>query len=165
MFANIDIEREVLLSIILFPDECSIFIKSLETNDFTLEYHKKIFTALKTLLNEGKKIDVILLSEQIPDIAKFIESSPIPAASNIKDYINELKRLKVKRDLEKLSMNVITSLKKGIKVEKVLASITKYTRSFDVQTDAVHIKNLALKVMKDMEEEQKQEKKNVLYLA
>jgi replicative DNA helicase len=162
MFANIDIERDILLSIILFPDEYSIFIKSLETNDFTLEYHKKIFTALKTLFNEGKKIDVILLSEQIPDIAKFIDNSPVPAAAHIKDYINELKRLKVKRDLEKLSMNVISSLKKGVKVEKVLAGITKYTRNFDIQTDAVHIKDLALKVMKDMEEEQKKIKKRAV---
>jgi len=162
MFANIDIEREVLLSIILFPDECSIFIKSLETDDFSLEYHKKIFQAIKTLFNEGKRIDVILLSEQIPDIAKFIDNSPVPAAANIKDYINELKRLKVKRDLEKLSMNVISSLKKGVKVEKVLAGITKYTRSFDIQTDAVHIKDLALKVMKDLEEEQKKVKKRAV---
>jgi replicative DNA helicase len=162
MFANIDIEREVLLSIILFPDECSIFIKSLETDDFSLEYHKKIFQAIKTLFNEGKKIDVILLSEHIPDIAKFIDNSPVPAAAHIKDYINELKRLKVKRDLEKLSMNVISSLKKGVKVEKVLAGITKYTRNFDIQTDAVHIKDLALKVMKDMEEEQKKIKKRAV---
>lgn len=162
MFANIDIEREVLLSIILFPDECSIFIKSLETNDFSLEYHKKIFQAIKTLFNEGKKIDVILLSEHIPDIAKFIDNSPVPAAAHIKDYINELKRLKVKRDLEKLSMNVISSLKKGVKVEKVLADITKYTRNFDIQTDAVHIKDLALKVMKDMEVEQKKIKKRAV---
>lgn len=162
MFANIDIEREVLLSIILFPDECSIFIKSLETDDFSLEYHKKIFQAIKTLFNEGKKIDVILLSEHIPDIAKFIDNSPVPAAAHIKDYINELKRLKVKRDLEKLSMNVISSLKKGVKVEKVLADITKYTRNFDIQTDAVHIKDLALKVMKDMEVEQKKIKKRAV---
>jgi len=162
MFANIDIEREVILSIILFPDECSIFIKSLETDDFSLEYHKKIFQAIKALFNEGKKIDVILLSEHIPDIAKFIDNSPVPAAANIKDYINELKRLKVKRDLEKLSMNVISSLKKGVKVEKVLAGITKYTRNFDIQTDAVHIKDLALKVMKDMEEEQKKIKKRAV---
>lgn len=162
MFANIDIEREVLLSIILFPDECSIFIKSLETDDFSLEYHKKIFQAIKTLFNEGKKIDVILLSEHIPDIAKFIDNSPVPAAAHIKDYINELKRLKVKRDLEKLSMNVISSLKKGVKVEKVLAGITKYTRNFDIQTDAVHIKDLALKVMKDMEVEQKKIKKRAV---
>jgi replicative DNA helicase len=162
MFANIDIEREVLLSIILFPDECSIFIKSLETDDFSLEYHKRIFQAIKTLFNEGKKIDVILLSEHIPDIAKFIDNSPVPAAAHIKDYINELKRLKVKRDLEKLSMNVISSLKKGVKVEKVLAGITKYTRNFDIQTDAVHIKDLALKVMKDMEEEQKKIKKRAV---
>lgn len=162
MFANIDIEREVLLSIILFPDECSIFIKSLETDDFSLEYHKKIFQTIKTLFNEGKKIDVILLSEHIPDIAKFIDNSPVPAAAHIKDYINELKRLKVKRDLEKLSMNVISSLKKGVKVEKVLAGITKYTRNFDIQTDAVHIKDLALKVMKDMEVEQKKIKKRAV---
>jgi len=159
MFANPDVEREVLLSIILFPDEYSIFVKSLETGDFTLEYHKKVFQAIKTLLNEGKKIDAVLLSNDVPDIAKFIDESPVPAAANIQDYIDELKKLKLKRDLEKLGLGIVSSLKKGIKVEKILSGITRYIQSLDIQIDALHIKDLAMQVFMDLEKEQKEGKR------
>jgi replicative DNA helicase len=161
LYANIDAERDILLSIILFPDEYSIYVKSLEEKDFTLEYHKNIFKAIKKLVDDGKKVDVLFLSKDIPDIAQFVESAPVPAVSSIEDYIKELKEQKIKRDLERLAVGIDRSLKKGAKVEKILSSITKYIQNLDIETEAELLKDIAMRVYMELEQESKNKDKRV----
>lgn len=151
MYNNPDLERDVLTTIILFPDEYVIYIKALEEDYFTVPIHKKIYTALKALDEQNKKIDILLLADAIPEIQVFVDNAPMPAADHISDYIAGLKKYKVKRDLDKLFDNAKASLKKGVDEAKIIAAINRYIKNMEINTDAVDIKDALEKTMIDIE--------------
>lgn len=151
MYNNPDIERDVLTTIILFPDEYAIYIKALEEDYFTVPIYKKIYTALKGLDEQNKKLDILLIADTVPEIQNFIDSAPMPAADHIADYIAELKKYKIKRDLDKLFDNAKASLKKGVDEAKIIAAINRYIKNMEIDTDAEDIKDALEKTMIDIE--------------
>jgi replicative DNA helicase len=144
-------ERDVLVTIILFPDEYAIYIKALEEDYFTVDIHREIYTTLKELDNQNKKIDILLLAEKIPEVQLFIDNAPIPAANYIQDYIAELKRYKIRRDLDKLFNNAKVALKKGIDIAKIITGINRYTKNMQIDTGARDIKDIISEAMNDIE--------------
>ncbi|KHO63381.1 Replicative DNA helicase [Thermoanaerobacter sp. YS13] len=161
MYNNPNVEREVLISIILYPEDYTHYIRFLAEEDFTLSLHKKILRAIKEIIDEGKSVDILLIADKVPEIEEFINNAPPPNLANIDEYINELKQKKIQRDLNKLSDNIKASLSKGVKNEKIIAAINQYLKSFDLTTDAEFLKNVLLRTLSEIEEIQKNKEKRI----
>lgn len=152
---NPDLERDVLMAFILFPNEYSQYARALIEDDFAVPLHRKIFSAIKKLVEEDKTIDPLLLIQDVPNIAEFIEKSPTPGVTSIEDYINELKRLRIKRQLERLSGSIRQALAKGMDVEQTIAGISKYIKELDVGVEEIEkIKDVVTRVMYELENAQ-----------
>ena len=152
---NPDLERDILAAFILFPEEYSQYARALSEDDFTAPLHKKIFTAIRKLVDEDKAVDPVLIMQDAPEVVEFIEKVPAPGITDIKDYIEELKRFKIKRQLNKLADSIKKSLAKSIEVERIISEVQKYLQELDVGTDDVEkIKDVITKVMYELEKKE-----------
>jgi len=62
---NLEAETGVLGSIMLRPDVCDEIVSMLRVDDFYDEAHQRLFGHLMEMHNAGKKIDMVLLREQL----------------------------------------------------------------------------------------------------
>lgn len=95
---NVDAEKAVLGSSMLTKDAAYNVLSSLEIDDFYDYKHQKIYEALSTLLQTGKEIDILTVSEELDnmkelenvggvDYLKELTQSSI-ALGNLKAYID-----------------------------------------------------------------------------
>lgn len=159
MYSNPDLEKDVLIAFLLFPREYANYAKLLTQEDFTIPIHKKIFAAIKKLVDEGKEVNPLLMVQDIPDIDDFIANSPAPGVININDFIEELKQLRIKRQIEKLANEIKLALAKNVENERIIAGINKYIRDLDIGTDEIElIKDVVVRVIYDLEKQKNKPK-------
>jgi replicative DNA helicase len=159
--SNPEIEREVLLSIVLYAEDYRKYINVLDENDFTVDIHKKIVNVLKKFEDEKKAVDVAIIATEIPTIIDFINNSPPPSLAAFDDYVHELKQLKIKRDLYRLGHNIQKAINKNLKNETVITAIRRFLDSFSVTTDAEHIKDVVIKAIQMIEDNYRNKDKRI----
>lgn len=116
---SLEAEQSVLGSILIDPERITQVVAVISGDDFYLEEHREIFTAMQKLFLSNKDIDAVLLSEELVragvyDIEKSnayirtladITSSP----ANILDYAHIIKDKSLLRSLIKVCSDVTES--------------------------------------------------------
>ncbi len=119
---SINIERAVLSAIFFNGDEIYTAKDILNSKDFYLPAHQKIFEAMMKLHNEDMPIDEEFLRKRLDskdvDDSVLIEILSANPISNTKAYVKEIKDGAIKRDLASLA----TTIKKVTIEDEVSAS-------------------------------------------
>src|ERR1700737_2283340 len=63
--ANVDAERFVLGSVLLNSEAYADLAGAVESEDFSLEKHRRIFSRMKDLYDRGEKIDRVTLANEL----------------------------------------------------------------------------------------------------
>jgi len=153
---SVEAEQSVLGSIILDSTLISLVSKKIETSYFYKEVHKIIFESMESLYKQGKKIDIILLVddlrnkdmlEKIGGISYLTSlSSIVPSTSNIDYYLDILSDKKARR----VSLSLLNSINDKILNENLeslrsdmesLKNVLAYNKKTDdLYVDASEIK-------------------------
>jgi replicative DNA helicase len=107
--ANIDAEKTILGAILLDNSFHSEAAERLESDDFSLDSHKRIFLRMSDLMNEQRAVDIVTLSNELAR-AKEIESvggvaylasltEGLPLRPVIEDYVRIVKDKSLLRKL------------------------------------------------------------------
>lgn len=104
---SIDAEQSVLGSILIDPPAISLAAELLRPDHFFDAANKSIFTAMLSLYDEGKPIDVLTLQDQLKSLKLFRESGgkeyilslleKVPTSANIEHYALIVKNTAIKR--------------------------------------------------------------------
>ena len=119
--SNLQAEQSILGSLLLDKTLiCEIKESGLTAKDFYYSYNQIIFKAIKTIYNEGKVIDLVILTEKLKSVGQLENcggisyltslSVIVPTTKNIKSYISVVKELSVKRSISKRIYNVIENI-------------------------------------------------------
>jgi P4 family phage/plasmid primase-like protien len=105
---NAEMESRTLGCMMLHPELIGEAAQTLELEDFFVRYNRDIFGALLAMHNEGKPIDIVLLSERLRTLGRLdacggfaylVEcTSDIGSAALLQAYIIDLKNLAQERD-------------------------------------------------------------------
>src|SRR5665213_2611182 len=115
--ANIDAERFLLGSILLNQDSYFQVAGAVESEDFSLEKHRRIFARMKDLYDRGEKIDRVTVANELMKQGQ-IESvdgfsylvsldEGLPALSNLDSYVRIVKDKATLRKLIFSSQKII----------------------------------------------------------
>ena len=106
---SIEAEQAVLGAIIIKPDVYDAIGGMLEAEDFYLDDHKNIFTAITRMYMASKVIDVVTLVNELTELTgktkentiEYISliADSVPSVSNIKEYVRIVKEKSVLRRL------------------------------------------------------------------
>lgn len=105
---GIEVEMAILGCLLLMDtSDVEPYIVKINEEDFSYEPHKFIFRAIKNLVNKGRKIDPILVLEELKSMRKENECGGlpyllrlqefVPSATSIDDYIKTFVELKTKQ--------------------------------------------------------------------
>ncbi len=106
---SLEAEQSVLGSILVDPQKISEIATLISIEDFYLEEHREIFSAMQKLFLQSKEIDIILLMDALVQEGVYdLEQSKsyirtiaeiVPSAENIKDYANIVRNKALLRKL------------------------------------------------------------------
>ena len=106
---SLEAEQSVLGSILVDPQKISEIATLISVEDFYLEEHREIFSAMQKLFLQSKEIDVILLMDALVQEGVYdLEQSKsyirtiaeiVPSSENIKDYANIVRNKALLRKL------------------------------------------------------------------
>ncbi|HIE64804.1 MAG: replicative DNA helicase [Nitrospira sp.] len=115
---NLEAEQAVLAAILLDNQAFNKVVEILSPEDFYKESHRKIFSALQGLDNEGEAIDLITLSDHLrkKDQLEKVGGSPyltellnsIPTAANVRLHANIVHEKAILRHLIGIATNIVT---------------------------------------------------------
>lgn len=162
---NIDAEQSVLGSMFLSKKALEKVLEILNSEEFYLENHKKIFECIKNLNDNNKVVDLTTVAEelnnrnwlkQIGDIdylTEIIES--VPSAANIDEYIKIVEDKAILRKLIDEATSIITNsyntsnnINEVIELaEKKIFDVSKNLRS----TEFKSIQEVLYKTQSDLE--------------
>jgi replicative DNA helicase len=142
----------------------------LKRTDFSFPFHRDAYEVISTLIAEGKKADVICVSEILKDKyfektdASFIKICDIArcvhAPSNIKSYAEIMKQCSIDRSLVDAAQNIIVNVsqKKENRLDHAQQSITEIINQVSPPIDSAHV------ILKDVLEsiDERQNSKNEL---
>ncbi len=134
---NLNIERAVLSAIVFSPEEFEILSSKLETQDFYLPFHQYVWRTMEELNREDKPIDEDFIKRNLEKKKEFDEVAMLNMLSanpiaNPDAYIDELREMRKKRELEKLSLEVRREIQEGEKdSESLLLMIDKKKNEID----------------------------------
>ena len=154
---SLQAEQSVLGAILIDPEKFSDVAKQLDENDFYLELHKRIYSAMHTLsLSQNRVIDEITLTDMLVEQTDMDEAacrsnimtiiSTTPSTANLDDYVNIVKDKSLRRQLINASGEISeTAFNDGETVysaieraEQLIYNISNNRNN----TDLVHIKTL-----------------------
>jgi replicative DNA helicase len=159
---NINIEKAILSSILFDPESFDDILSEINSKDFYLSAHQKIYSAMVQLAHEDSPIDEEFIKNKLQNDDKFDDNSIVDILStspitNVKAYISELKELAFKRNL----LTLATEIKKVTieedlptndivdRVQSKLYNITQDTTSKDFQ-DTTEVTTKTLDYIKEM---------------
>lgn len=106
---SIESEQAVLGSILIRPESLERIVGILESEDFSLEEHQKIFSTMRSMFLASRSIDVVTLVNTLVQDGVYTESGGVeyiktlsycvPTAANIVDYARTVKDKAVLRRL------------------------------------------------------------------
>lgn len=113
---GIELENSILACMIL-DKNCSLEWNLLDKNDFTEITNARIFEGIKSLVQNEKPVDYLLLYEELKQevsISYLAELNDfMPSTANFKEYVKKLKDLTLKRQVEKLGRSLNDGKKSG----------------------------------------------------
>ena len=106
---SLEAEQSVLGSILIDPQKISEIATLISVEDFYLEEHREIFSAMQKLFLQSKEIDIILLMDALVQEGVYdLEQSKsyirtiaeiVPSSENVKDYANIVRNKALLRKL------------------------------------------------------------------
>jgi replicative DNA helicase len=114
MIFNLTIEKAMIGCLLLGKTE---YISKLSEIDFSQSSYKAILNTIKTMEAERKPIDVVSVSEEIPNITNILNMlvdtvDSIPSAENAEHYYKTLKEYSARRLLEKAAHEILENVNK-----------------------------------------------------
>ena len=136
---NIDLERAVISTILMYPENIEIVIGIIDENDFYFSYYKEVFKAIKEIYEENGVIDEILLKDKLikRDVFNeeyFMEIISTAPVSSVEVYAKEIKDLSIKRDLLKLSREINELVDKDISAQDSLMEVESKLLKIELAT-------------------------------
>ncbi len=127
---SITAESSLLASIILHPENFYQVSDLISADDFFLEKHKKIYSAIEKLINEGKSIDMVAIADIISPSVSYEEFNSvlenIPDIIHIEEYARIVKEKSILRKLMEVSSNAIAEcLKQEKDTTEILENVDK----------------------------------------
>jgi len=109
-------EQSVLASM-LIDSNCSQDYGLVNTEDFTNKINRDIYIAIKSLVQNNKEVDYLTVYNNLNkkvDMAYLIDlNKSLPSTANFKQYVEELKDKRLKRELRILASKLINEDAKG----------------------------------------------------
>ncbi len=106
---SLEAEQSVLGSVLIDPQCLDLITGIIRADDFYLEEHQSIYSAMQGMYIRSKNIDVVTLMEELVQTGVYDESGgkeyirliaeTVPTASNVKDYANIVRDKSVLRSL------------------------------------------------------------------
>jgi replicative DNA helicase len=157
---SISAESSLLASIILHPENYYQVSDTITADDFFLEKHKKIYSAIEKLVNEGKPIDMVAIADIIAPSISYEEFysvlENIPDIIHIEEYARIVKEKSILRKLMETSSNVMAEcLKQEKDTTEILENVDKKIYEIFIgaaKSDFVPISEIAEKNLKYLEE-------------
>ncbi|MGI6329380.1 MAG: replicative DNA helicase [Bacilli bacterium] len=116
---NIDAEQSVLGAAFISKYAIQKISDELDSNDFYLDAHIKIFDSIIELIKEGIPIDITTITEklknkkllsQVGDVDYLLEiANSVPSVANVDYYINIVKDKAIKRKLIEVATKIATN--------------------------------------------------------
>ena len=156
MIYNGELEQSILACLII-DDDLAQEVYNLRLDDFQLEHHKIILTAIKDLVNQKQKVDYLTLYDRLNqniELSYLLSlANSLPGASGYKSYVKQLKDLTQRRQLRQLADTLGKMAIDGDEdavnyAEKTIFQI----REREVDEEFTTPKDLVLSVMEDIEE-------------
>lgn len=127
---SINAEVSLLASIILHPENYYQISDIVTEEDFFLDKHKKIYSAIEKLINESKPIDMVAIADLISPSVPFEEFNSIleniPDIIHIEEYARIVKEKSTLRKLMEVSSNVMAEcLQQEKETAEILESVDK----------------------------------------
>ena len=163
---NIEAEISILGGVLQDNSKLPILLESLSQDDFYLQAHQKIFSAIEELSKSGMPVDILTVANKLDErgelassgghayLAKLVES--VPTTANIEYYIKIVKEKSLLRKLIYASQDIITQSMGNIEdteqfmdqVESTIFRITQYR----LWSPYKHIKELVYETFSEIEE-------------
>ncbi|MBE6537630.1 MAG: replicative DNA helicase [Ruminococcaceae bacterium] len=162
---SVEAEQALLGAIIYKPELFDAVGGMISANDFYLEEHKHIYSALSTMYMQSKTIDTVTLVNALVEQGDRDEAggiqyisliaSTVPSTSNIRDYAKIVKDKAVLRKLINVCDDISeTAYEEGEPVRKIIDSAEQ--KIFDISNNNEtkefrHIKDILQNVYRDIE--------------
>ena len=125
---NLNIESALLSSLIFNPDLLKKYAEKMSEELFFQPQHRKIFTTINELYSNGKQIDEEILHNILGDeyeniLINILASTPL---SILDGYIEVLQDLSVKREIQRVTLELgkaLASGESGIKLKALLTTL------------------------------------------
>ncbi|CEK34619.1 replicative DNA helicase,Replicative DNA helicase,replicative DNA helicase,Replicative DNA helicase,phage replicative helicase, DnaB family,DnaB-like helicase N terminal domain [[Clostridium] sordellii] len=154
---NLQAEQSILGSLLLDPSLVyKLKEKSIKVSDFYYEYNKIILKVIRKLNQDNKPIDLITITEELKAIGKLEAcggisyitslSTIVPTVSNIEYYIDIVRELSLKRNIDREIINIsedieVMELSDIVNMmDKVKESLLNNKKVEDLYIDASTIK-------------------------
>jgi len=170
---NLEAEQAILGSCLIDKEAVFLSMEMLKADDFYREDNKIIFQAITNLFNKSQAIDIITVKEELNSMKKIENvggleylsylTDVVPVISNVEKYIKIIKEYSIKRNLIKISNEIIVSGNDAsISAQELLTLAEK--RIYDVSSGTLKksyriIKDIMIDSIKELEEIQKNGKK------
>ena len=162
---SVEAEQALLGAIIYKPELFDAVGGMISANDFYLEEHKHIYSALSTMYMQSKTIDTVTLVNALVEQGDRDEAggiqyisliaSTVPSTANIKDYAKIVKDKAILRKLINVCDDISeTAYEEGEPVRKIIDSAEQ--KIFDISNNNEtkefrHIKDILQNVYRDIE--------------
>ena len=117
---NLEAEQAILGSCLIDKESVFLSMEMLKADDFYREDNKIIFQAITNLFNKSQAIDIITVKEELNSMKKYENvggleylsylTDVVPIISNVEKYIKIIKEYSIKRNLIKISNEIIVNI-------------------------------------------------------
>lgn len=164
---NIEAEISILGGVLQDNSLLPVVLESLKPDDFYLQSHQKIFSAIVELANSGQVVDILTVANKLEELKELTQSGghsylvklveSVPTTAHIESYIKIVKQKSLLRKLLHTAQEIIISgMEEEIKdidqfmdqVESAIFQITQYRFISPYK----HIKELVFEAFKEIEE-------------
>lgn len=140
----------------LLDSECAKDCNLLSIEDFTEELNKKIFEAVKSLVQQNKAVDYLTVYQELKQQVSITYLSDLanymPTSANFREYIKQLKDQTLKRKLRELGQAILNDKNKSGKELIEFAESQIFALSENITTgEFTDIKDIVLNVYLDIE--------------
>lgn len=132
---NLEAEMSVLGGVLLDNEAMNRALEVLTADDFYRQSHRKIFSAMIALGNDGEPADLVTLTARLKDKGEFEDAGGssylatlveyVPTAANISYYSKLVKEKAIARKLIEVSTDIATSGYEGGDMEEILDKAEK----------------------------------------
>lgn len=148
-------EQSVLASMII-DKNCSQDFGLINADDFIDNTNKEIYIAIKNLVQSNKSVDYLTIYNQMNkkiDISYLARlSDSLPSTANFKQYVDDLKDKRLKRELKVLASKLINENKKGNELAELAEQEIFKLREETSTSEFTPLRDIIMDVYSDIEQ-------------